>query len=331
MNRTQLTSKRIPSLAALAVTGALLCTFGQAEAKTVNVEMTAVETEVVIDGKGTKTKAWTFNGQFPGPVVRVTEGDTVHFTLINLPTNSRPHSMDFHSAETNFLDNYSEVNPGETKEFDWVAKRPGVFAYHCGAFPMIQHIARGMFGAVIVDPKDASAMPKADREYVLVQSELFLKDPDDVQGMFDEKYDHVVFNGGVFKYDPVHATQGGDFLQAKPGERVRFYFVNIGPNRFSALHPIAEIWDDVWPTGTPANRMQSVQTQVVGPADGAILDMIVDEENIIPIVTHSLTDALRGAIALLEVKKDAEQLPLMPFVAPSVAKSPSDATQESHH
>ena len=305
------------------ITGVLLVTFGQASAKTINVEMTAVETEVVIDGKGTKFKAWTFNGQFPGPVVRVTEGDTVHFTLKNLPTNSRPHSMDFHSAETNFLDNYSEINPGETKKFTWEAKRPGIFAYHCGAFPMIQHVARGMFGAVIVDPKDPSVMPKADREYVLIQSELFLKDPDDVQGMFAEQYDHVVFNGGVFKYDPVHATQGGDFLQAKPGERVRFYFVNIGPNRFSALHPIAEIWDDVWPTGTPANRMQSIQTQVVGPADGAILDLIVDKENIIPIVTHSLTDALRGAIALLEVKKDAEELPLMPFVVPSKIASPS--------
>ena len=283
-------------------------------AKTVKVELTAIETEVEIDGKGTKYKAWTFNGQFPGPVVRVTEGDEVHFFLTNAKENSRPHSMDFHAAETNFLDNYREINPGETLEYVWKAKRPGVFAYHCGAFPMIQHLARGMVGAVIVDPKDPSSMPKADREYVLVQTELYLKNPDDVQAFFDRRYDHVVFNGGIFKYDPVHSPVGGDFLEARPGERVRFFFVNGGPNNFSALHPIAEIWDDVWESGNPANRLQGVQTFVIGPAGGAILDVVVEQEGVYPVVTHSLTDALRGAIALLEVKKDAERLALMPFV-----------------
>ncbi|MDT7043210.1 multicopper oxidase domain-containing protein [Candidatus Nitronereus thalassa] len=283
-------------------------------AKTVKVELTAIETEVEIDGKGTKYKAWTFNGQFPGPVVRVTEGDEVHFILTNAKENSRPHSMDFHAAETNFLDNYREINPGEALEYVWKAKRPGVFAYHCGAFPMIQHLARGMVGAVIVDPKDSHALPKPDREYVLVQTELYLKDPDDVQAFFDRRYDHVVFNGGIFKYDPVHASAGGSFLEAKPGERVRFFFVNGGPNNFSALHPIAEIWDDVWESGNPANRLQGVQTFVIGPAGGAILDVVVDQAGIYPIVTHSLTDALRGAIALLEVKDDAKRLALMPFV-----------------
>jgi len=318
-------------VAALAIIGALLTPMGEAEAKKVNVELTAVETQVVIDGKGTPYQAWTYNGQVPGPVVRVTEGDTVHFTLKNLETNSRPHSIDFHAAETNFLTNYQEIQPGETKEFDWVAKRPGVFAYHCGASPMIQHIARGMFGTVIVDPKDPTAMPQADREYVLVQSELFQKDPDDVQAMMHGQYDHAVFNGGVFKYDPVHAAQGGEFLEAKPNERVRFYFVNIGPNRFSALHPIAEIWDDVWETGNPANRLQGVQTFLIPPAGGAILDLIVEEEGVIPIVTHSLTDALRGAIALLEVTKDAELMALMPSVAPTNAANLAMAPEKGQH
>ena len=94
----------------LAMAGSLLAFAPQAEAKKVKVELTAVETEVVIDGKGTTYKAWTFNGQFPGPVVRVTEGDQVLFVLTNHKDNSRPHSMDFHAAETNFLDNYRDVN-----------------------------------------------------------------------------------------------------------------------------------------------------------------------------------------------------------------------------
>ena len=158
----------------LLVNGILsLLPVGGIEAKTVTVEMQAVETEVTIDGEGHIYQAWTFGNQFPGPVIRVQEGDTVDFTLSNLSTNTRPHSMDFHAAQTDFLANYRGVDPGQSIHFTWEAKLPGVFFYHCGVAPMVQHVARGMVGTVIVDPKDSQAMPKPDREYVLVQSELF--------------------------------------------------------------------------------------------------------------------------------------------------------------
>lgn len=89
---------------------------GSAGAKVHEVTFTAMETEIVVDGNGTKYKAWTFNGQMPGPVVRVTEGDTVNFTLIGDKNNSFPHSMDFHAAELDFLKNYHKtVSAGETQ------------------------------------------------------------------------------------------------------------------------------------------------------------------------------------------------------------------------
>lgn len=312
----------------LRLAGAAVLAFTTAaEAKVVKVEMTAVETEVVIDGEGTTYSAWTFNNQFPGPVIRVQQGDKVDFTYTNPSTNSRPHSMDFHAAQTDFLTHYRDVRPGESLHYVWEAKEPGIFVYHCGASPMIQHVARGMVGAIIVDPKDRKAMPKADREYVLVQTELF-KDPDDVQAMFDRKYEHVVFNGGIFRYDPVHGKSGGHFLEAKPGERVRIYFVNGGPNNFSAVHPIAELWEDVWESGNPANHLRGVQTYLVPPAGAAIMDMVLDKgEGVIPIVTHSLTDALRGAIAILKIHKEAQDLPLMPFVLPGNVKTTSRLTR----
>ena len=313
MNERQETAK---TFLAILMAGVGLFLSAEAHAKTVKVEMTAVETEVVVDGEGTKYSAWTFNNQFPGPVIRVKQGDQVDFTLTNPSTNTRPHSMDFHAAKASFLTHYKELNPGESLHYTWEAKRPGIFVYHCGASPMIQHVARGMVGAIIVDPKDPKAMPKADREYVLVQTELY-KDPDDVQAMFDRRYENVVFNGGVFRYDPVHAKSGGNFLEAKPGERVRFFFINAGPNNFSAVHPIAEIWDDVWDSGNPANRLKGIQTHVIGPAGAAILDLVLEKgEGVYPIVTHSLTDALRGGIAILKVSKDAKQLPLMPYIEP---------------
>jgi len=287
---------------------------GSAGAKVHDVTFTATESEIVIDGNGTKYKAWTFNGQMPGPVVRVTEGDTVNFTLINPPTNAQSHSMDFHAAEIDFLKNYREIKPGETIKYSFVAKRPGIFFYHCGAPPMIQHIARGMFGAIIVDPKDAHAWPKADREFVLVQSELW-KNPDNVQAMFDRKFDYQLFNGGVFKYHPFFP--GSEPLEVKVGERVRIYFVNAGPNEFSSLHTIAEIWDNVYESGNPANKLVGVQSYVVGPGSGATFDMIVDEPGAYPIVNHSLTGALRGTIAVVIANQNPKKydtlMPLTPW------------------
>lgn len=296
-------------LGAALILGASLVAAAPAAAKTHEVNMTAVEQDVVIEGSGATYKAWTFNGQFPGPVVRVTEGDTVKFTLDNPKTNVYPHAMDFHAAEIDFLKNYRAINPGETITFTFTARKPGIFFYHCGAPPMIQHVARGMVGAIIVDPKNAKAWPKADREYVLVQSELF-KNPDDVPAMFDRKFEHVVFNGGIFKYHPF--VTGGKPLEAKPGERVRVYLVNAGPNEFSAFHPIGEIWDAVYESGNPANRQVGVQTYVVGPGGGAAFDLVVESAGAYPLVTHSLTNALRGAIAVLVVSPEAKPAPLMP-------------------
>src|SRR4051794_32093910 len=72
---------------------------GSALAKTHDVSMTAVETDVVIDGSGKKYAAWPFNGPMPGPVVRVTEGNVIKFTLTTPASNKNPHAMDFHAAE----------------------------------------------------------------------------------------------------------------------------------------------------------------------------------------------------------------------------------------
>ena len=200
-----------------ALSGLAMQPVESAFAKVVEVSMTAVETKLVIDGEGHTYDAWTFNGQFPGPVIRVQEGDEVVFSLTNPETNGRPHSMDFHAAKPISWNTTKEVRPGESLRVSFqgqVARRICVSLRRVSDDPA--HRA-WHDGAIIVDPKDPRPCPKADREYVLVQSELF-KEPDDVDGMFDRKYQHVVFNGAVFRYDPVHSKAGGDFLDAKPGE-----------------------------------------------------------------------------------------------------------------
>lgn len=290
------------SLAGLAVFSML--TF-QAEAKTVKVTLRATEVDLPIDNKGTIYKTWTFDGKVPGPVVRVTEGDTVEFTLINDKTSKNSHSMDFHAARADVVKDFGSVKAGETKSYTYTADYPGVFFYHCGSDPMIQHIARGMFGAIIVDPKDPKAMPKADREYVIIQSELY-PNPDAKEEMMQNKWSNIMFNGGIFKYDPVHDPAATRWLQAKPGERVRVYFVNAGPNEFSSFHPIAGIWDRVYASGNPKNVAHGLQSFVVGPGDAATFDLISPIEGANAIVTHSLKGALTGAIAVLMFSKDAD-------------------------
>lgn len=293
---------KIPLLAAacLALLGA-----GIAEAKTVKITLTPKEVDLPIDNKGTMYRTWTYDGVVPGPVVRVTEGDVVEFTLINDKANKNSHSIDFHAARVNVLAEFESVKPGETKHFSFPATYPGTFYYHCGSDPMIQHIARGMFGVIIVDPKDAAALPKADREYVLIQSELY-PNPDNQDEMMANKWTNVMFNGGIFKYDPVHDPNATRILQAKPGERVRIHFVNAGVNEFSAFHPIAGIWDRVYPSGNAKNTLFGLQTYVVGPGDAAAFDLISPVEGGNALVSHSLRQALSGAIAVVQFTKDAD-------------------------
>ncbi len=293
---------------------ALLSSSG-AFAKTVEITMTAREVDLPVNGKlvgGADTMAaWTFDGSIPGKPVRVNEGDTVDFTLINPAENKNSHAMDFHAAQVNVLDEFAPVKPGEQKHFKYVAKVPGVFMYHCGASPMVQHIARGMYGVIIVEPKDKKNYPKADREYVLVQSQYF-PDVENYGAMLGDAnaWKGSLINGKVLHYDPVHDPNGGhDVLEALPGERVRIFFLNANVNLPVALHPIASIWDRVYINGNPKNTLYGIQTYNVAVAEADTFDLVTPKDKDvagIAIVDHSMNAALRGAITVLVSKKDAD-------------------------
>lgn len=274
-------------------------------AKDINLKLTAKEVSLPIDNKGTMQSSWTYEGQVPGPVLRVTEGDKVTITLTNDAANKNSHSIDLHAARVDVVKDFESIKPGETKTFSFTATYPGAFYYHCGSDPMYQHIARGMFGVILVDPKDAKALPKADREYVLVQSEIYAN-PDDLHSIMKSDWQNVVFNGMAFKYDPVHDPAATRMLVAKPGERVRVYFVNAGPNEYSTLHPIAGIWDAVYPSGNPANKKVGLQSLTVGPGDGATLDIVSPVAGANVIVDHSMSHAHTGAMAVLMYSDDAD-------------------------
>lgn len=132
--------------------------------------MTAQITDIEIE-PGLTYKAWTFNGEAPGLLIVVEEGDILHFELDNMDP-AIPHSFDLHAVHTNQVVGFADVTPNDKGAFSFPTSSPGVFMYHCATEPVLSHIANGMHGVIIVQPKDSFPTDdEVDREYVIIQNE----------------------------------------------------------------------------------------------------------------------------------------------------------------
>jgi nitrite reductase (NO-forming) len=240
-----------------------------------------------------KYDAWTFGGTVPGPFIRVTQGDTVDFTLINRAM--MPHSMDFHAAEIAPSKYYVNVMPNDSIHYRFVPHVPGVFLYHCGTAPVAAHIANGMYGALIVDP--ATPRPAA-REFVFVQSEFYLDSvktgkPHSLawERLLTLAPDYVVFNGRAAQYADKE-------IDVKAGELLRLYVVNAGPNRISSFHVVGGIFERVIEDGSPRSTLEGVQTVAVPVGGSSIFEIRLKEPGYYPFVTHAFADAAKGAMGV---------------------------------
>jgi nitrite reductase (NO-forming) len=266
----------------------------RSSARTVHVRLEVRDTLIEIS-KGVTYRAWTFGGQVPGPVVRVTQGDSIDFTLVNL--GAIPHSMDFHAAQIAPDKYYINVLPKDSIRFQFVAEVPGAFMYHCGTAPVAAHIASGMYGALIVDPR---APRPAARELVFVQSEFYLT-PDSTGAaktlawdrLLGLAPDYATFNGRVAQYAE-HP------ISVKVGELVRMYVVNAGPNRTSSFHVVGGIFERVFVDGSMTNPFVGVQTVAVPVGGGSIFEIRLKEPGDYPFVTHAFADATKGAVGILK-------------------------------
>jgi nitrite reductase (NO-forming) len=275
-------------------------TMGQMAPSVRQITLVAEPAHIVIATNVTYD-AWTFNGTVPGPTIMVNQGDTINFTLINKFTDMA-HSIDFHAAEVNWATDYATVPPNGSKTFTFTVNYPGVFMYHCGAQPVLEHISNGMYGAIIVNP--ITPLPAATGgSYVLVQSEFYLNSKPGTDGAFAGNYtkmlaatpDYVVFNGKAFQYQKAP-------LQVQPNELVRLYILNVGPSHWSAFHVIGALMDTVYVDGDPANVEHGMQTLSIPPSGGAIVDMYFrDPGGKNPFVTHDFADAMKGGIGVFEV------------------------------
>jgi len=237
--------------------------------------------------------AWTYNGTLPGPLIRVTQGQNVTITLIN--RDIMGHSVDFHAAQVPWNVYYRTIGPGENLTFSFVPKYPGVFMYHCGTPPVLEHIARGMYGIIAVDP--VSPRPPA-REFFIAESEIY----DNTSDMMAVQPRYVMFNGYANRY--VAAP-----LQAKAGELVRIYVVNEGPTLFSAFHVIGAVFDRVYPDGNPDNVLKGIQTWTIPPGGGAVFELTFPDPGQYPFVTHSFAYTGLGAVGLFNISPSGAALP----------------------
>lgn len=271
---------------------------------------------------GVKFSAWTFGDQVPGPTVHARVGDKIHFSMTNRSDENVPgvqltaapmmHSMDFHAAMVSPQDKYRSIAPGQTITFEFTLNYPGVFMYHCGTPMILEHIASGMYGAVVVEPREGYPT-KVDREYVVIQSEFYAKlDPDnrkvdgvplyvlDTDRLKAAQPTHTVFNGA-------HNGMVTKPLPAKVGERVRLYVLNVGPSKTSSFHVVGTIFDRVWIDGNPDNQFRGMQTVLLGSSNAAIVEFMIPEEGSYIMVDHHFANASQGAIGLISTTAKAEQ------------------------
>ena len=268
----------------------------------VRVKMETVEKTMKMDD-GVEYHYWTFNGDVPGRMIRVREGDTVEVEFSNNPSSTVPHNVDFHAAtgpgggaEASF------TAPGRTSTFSFKALQPGLYIYHCAVAPVGMHIANGMYGLILVEPKEG--LPKVDKEFYIVQGDFYTKGKKGAQGLqpFDmdkaiaEQPEYVVFNGHV------GAIAGDNALKAKAGETVRMYVGNGGPNLVSSFHVIGEIFDKVYVEGGKLIN-ENVQSTIVPAGGSAMVEFKVDVPGSYTLVDHSIFRAFnKGALGQLKVE-----------------------------
>jgi len=246
---------------------------------------------------------WTFGDETPGKFLRVREGDLVETHLSNHPDNSLAHNIDFHGAtgpggggEASF------VAPGHTTTFTWKAMRPGLFLYHCVAAPAGLHIANGMYGLILVEPK--GGMPPVDKEFYIAQGEFYTAGKFGAQGpqafsmdkALREQPEYVVFNGHV------GALMGDNALKAKVGESVRIYLGNAGPALTSSFHIVGEIFDNVYSEGGIVANQHNVQTTSIPVGGSSMVEFTATIPGEYTLVDHSMFRAFnKGAMGQLRI------------------------------
>lgn len=276
---------------------------GKRPLKLVRVDLETVEIEGKLSDGATYTY-WTFNGKVPGPFIRVRVSDTIEVHLKNNKNSVMVHSVDFHAVTgPGGGAVFTQASPGGEKVFTFKALNPGLFVYHCATPMVANHISNGMYGLILVEPE--GGLPPVDREFYVMQGELYTKGPFGQQGhqefnvekLLAETPEYFVFNGAVGALTQEHP------LKAKVGETVRIFFGVGGPNLISSLHMIGEIFDRVYNQASlTASPLTNVQTTVVPPGGATMVELKLEVPGRYILLDHAISRMERGLMGFLIVE-----------------------------
>lgn len=265
------------------------------------VELTAIELDGIL-ADGTTYRYMTFDGQVPGPMLRMREGDTMEIILHNDASSQLPHSIDLHSVTgPGGGAVYTQTLPGDTTSFTFQALNPGLYVYHCATSSVAHHIATGMYGLVLVEP--VGGLEPVDHEFYVMQGEIYTAQSFGTKGhldfsferMLDESPEYFVFNGAAGAL-----TTDENALRAEVGDTVRIYFGVGGPNVISSFHVIGEIFDRVYDEGSLTSApLTDVQTTMVAPGGSTVVEFTLDVPGRYILVDHALSRAERGLAGYL--------------------------------
>lgn len=222
-------------------------------------ELVAVDKEIEV-APGVKFPAWTYNGRVPGPTLRCREGERLRVRFTN--AGEHPHTVHFHGVHPAFHDGVpgvgghgALVRQGESFTYEFDAEPFGFHHYHCHTFPLAAHIAKGLYGALVIDPRQGR--PKAD-EMVMVMN------------AFDTNFD---FGNEVYAVNTVGFHFLHEPIKVKRNELVRIYLLNIVEfDQINSFHVHANFFH-YYPTGTSLQPTEFTDTIIQGQGQRGILEM----------------------------------------------------------
>jgi FtsP/CotA-like multicopper oxidase with cupredoxin domain len=224
-------------------------------------EMVAIDREIEV-APGVKYAAWTYNGRVPGPTLRCREGERLRIHFGN--GSSHPHTIHFHGIHPAFMDGMPGlgegiggglIRPGETFTYEFDAEPFGMHLYHCHATPLAEHIAKGLYGAFIVDPKQG----REDADELIM-----------VMNAFDTNFD---FGNEVYAVNSIGFHYAKHPIEVKRGELVRIYLMNIVEfDPINSFHVHANFFN-YFPTGTSLQPLEYTDTIVQGQGQRGVLEL----------------------------------------------------------
>jgi FtsP/CotA-like multicopper oxidase with cupredoxin domain len=223
-------------------------------------ELVAYDKEIEI-APGVKFPAWTYNGRVPGPTLRCREGERLRVRFVN--GSEHPHSIHFHGIHPALHDGVpgtgesgARIAQGARFTYEFDAEPFGVHFYQCHTVPLTTHTAKGLYGGLIIDPKQGR--PPADELLMIMNG-------------FDTNFDaegnevYAVNTVGFHYLDvPVKVTRD---------ELVRIYLVNVLEfDQINSFHVHANFFH-YFPTGTSLQPSEFTDTIVLGQGQRGILEL----------------------------------------------------------